>query len=187
MTSKGTVLRKVGIASVKNYASQTNRRRETLDSQIGTRNAESFIINSAYQRMTAIRRHDAEAPNNYYPTGIPTTGSKALVFIFKDGRNYSSDPPMWHGLNQGPIHPCFKSFLETHYCEGSSALCYNKKCRKSHRHVRISAEYQRSGVLFRAHPNYRQKGPWYGWAIFRWAKEGGKRDKNRSKIDSCAH
>ena len=42
-------------------------------------------------------------------------------------------------------------------------------------------------MLFRAHPNYRQKGPWYDWAMFRWAKEGGKRDKNRSKIDSCAH
>ena len=96
MTLNGTVPPKAGIvdqpknnhiASVKNYASQTNRRRETLDSQIGTRNAESFIIDSAYQRMTAMARHDAVGPNTGYHEGITSTGSKALVFIFKDGRN----------------------------------------------------------------------------------------------------
>jgi hypothetical protein len=35
-----------------NYNSQTNRCQETLDAQIGTHNVESFIINSAYQKMT---------------------------------------------------------------------------------------------------------------------------------------
>ena len=106
------------IASVKNYASQMDRHRETLDHQIGARNAESFIINSAYQRMTAMVHKEADGPDTYYPEGIPSTGSKALVFIHKDGRNYSSDPPMWAGLDQGPIHPWFKSFVETHYGEG---------------------------------------------------------------------
>jgi hypothetical protein len=40
------------IASFKNYASQTNCRPKTLDAQIGSWNAESFIINSAFQKVT---------------------------------------------------------------------------------------------------------------------------------------
>ena len=34
--------------------------------------------------------------------------------------------------------------------------------------------------------NYRQKGPWYDWSMFRWAKEGTG-SQNRSKEDSCVH
>ncbi len=175
------------IASVKNYASQTNRRRETLDGQIATRNAESFIINSAYQRMTAMAQNNTECDDTGFPEGITINGSKALVYVFKDGRNYSSDPPMWNNTNQGPLHPWYKAFLETHYGSQPARPCCNDKIREAHMCVRISAEYTRGGVVFRAHPNYRKKGPWYDWAMFRWAKEGGKKDKNRSTIDSCVH
>ena len=81
------------IASVKTYASQTNRRRETLDAQIGTRNAESFIINSAYQRMTAMTSNNVDNLDTGFPEGITTMGSKAIIFIYKDGRKVYSDPP----------------------------------------------------------------------------------------------
>ena len=94
---------------------------------------------------------------------------------------------MWSGVNQGPIHPWFQSFLESHYSEFPAQPCQSAHGREAYRSIRISAEYTRGGVLFRAHPNYRQKGPWYDWAMFRWAKEGGTRDKNQSKINSCAH
>ena len=113
-------------------------------------------------------------------TVIPKAFQRPLVFIFKDGRNYSSDPPMWHGLNQGPIHSWFKSFLETHYGEGPARTCVNETGCKAHYCIRISAEYQRGGVLFRAHHNYRQKGPWYDWARFRW---GAKKVAKETRID----
>ena len=32
----------------------------------------------------------------------------------------------------------------------------------------IFAEHKRKGVMYRGHPNYRQKGPWYDWAMCRW-------------------
>jgi hypothetical protein len=126
------------IASVKNYASQTNRRRETLDAQIGNRNAESFIIDSAYQRMTAMTQTEAtqrEGLDTGFPEGITTMGSKALIFIYKEGRNFSSDPPMWNGIDHGPIHPWLKSFLETYYGALPERRCCSELGREADRCV----------------------------------------------------
>jgi hypothetical protein len=72
---------------------------------------------------------------------------------------------MWNNTNQGPLHPWLKAFLETHYGSGPSRQCANDERREAHMCVRISAEYTRGGVVFRAHPNYRKKGPWTEWTI----------------------
>jgi hypothetical protein len=48
-----------------------------------------------------------------------------------------------------------------------SWLCSNEQNREAHICIRISAEYTRGGVVFCAHPNYRKKGPWCDWAMFR--------------------
>jgi hypothetical protein len=177
------------IASVKNYASQTNRRRETLDAQIGTRNAESFIIDNAYQKMTM--SYD-KIPNEIMGEdcvldGITKNGSKALIFIYKEGRVVTSDVPQWSGLDQGCLNHNLKTFLESHYGEVPSVPMWNGKDRNAHVGVRFSTEYTRGGTIFRAHPNYRQLGSWYDWAMIRWDKEGGHRPPSRSKEDSCVH
>lgn len=38
----------------------------------------------------------------------------------------------------------------------------------------IRTEHKRDGKIFRAHPNYRNKGIWNDWAIFDWGKHWGK-------------
>jgi hypothetical protein len=118
--------------------------------------------------------------------GVTTNSSKALIFIHKDGRSLTSDAPCWSGLNQGPIHPLLKSFLEVHYGALPAQPMWNID-RNAHKCVKVITEYSRGGSLFRAHPNYRQLGPWYDWAMIRWAKEGGQRASSRSKEDSCVH
>jgi hypothetical protein len=161
-----------------------------LDAQIGNGNAKSFIINSAYQRMTVMAQTEAtrrDGLDTGFPEGITTQGSKGLIFIYKEGRNISSDPPMWNGINRGPIHPWLKSFLENYYGALPARLCYSEVGREAHWCVQISAEYTRGSALFRAHLNYCQGGPWYDWAMFRWAKEGGRSEKNCLKSDSCVH
>jgi hypothetical protein len=59
--------------------------------------------------------------------------------------------------------------------------------RNAHACVRLSTKYAHGCTLFRAHPNYRQMGPWYDWAMIWWAKDGGQWAKSRSKEDSCVH
>ena len=52
------------VALFKDDASQTNCHHKTLDAQIGSCNAESFIINSAFQKMTMAYSEDNKN-NNY--------------------------------------------------------------------------------------------------------------------------
>jgi hypothetical protein len=85
------------IATVKNFASQTNQRRETLDAQIGSRNAESFIINTAFQKMTlayAVGVDDAVCIDDT-ACGMARTASKAMVYIYKTNHVMSWSEPQW--------------------------------------------------------------------------------------------
>ena len=181
------------ISSFKNYASQTNRRRENLDAQIGARNAESFMINTAFQKMTAAYSvkddNTTESADNVY-TGIAKTASKALIFIYKERRGMEVGYPNWLGTDQGPIHPWVNSFLCQHFASLPPAIQpdFNPEstCRLAHGCARFMTEYTQGGESFRASPNFRNGGPWYDWAMFRWAKEGTK-SKNRSTADSCVH
>jgi hypothetical protein len=165
------------ITSVKNYASQTNRRRETLDAQIGTHNAESFIINHAYQKMTmsyeTVPNENMEEDD--IVEGITKNGSKALIFIHKVGSDVTSNPPQWNGVDLGHLDLHLKRFLESHYGALPSQPSWNGQDRNVHMVVRFSTEYTRGGNIFQAHPNYGQLGPWYDWAMIRWDKEGGQR------------
>jgi hypothetical protein len=176
------------IASVKNYASQTNRRRETLDAQIGSRNAESFIINTAFQKMTIGLSDQALIVDRADEAfaGCTRTASKANLYVYKQNRVMEISDPHWLGVNNGAIHPWMNLFLKMYYATKPSQNVHDGISRNAHACVRMFTEYARGGHIFRASPNYRQKGPWYDWAMFRWSKEGTA-SKNRSKEDSCVH
>jgi hypothetical protein len=122
-----------------------------------------------------------------YPQGVTKNGSKALLYFYKSGRVLSSDMPEWSGLNQGQIHPLLNGFLQEYHGSRPPTFPVNGQGREAHGMAKLSTEYTRGGTIFRAHPNYRQKGPWYDWAMIRWAKEDGQRAKSRSKEDSCVH
>ena len=181
------------ISSFKNYASQTNRRRETLDAQIGSRNAESFMINHAFQNMNRAymdNKDETDELTDGVVAGIAKTASKAHIFIYKESRGMEVGEPCWLGIDQGPLHPWVILFLKQHFgaLPPSPQIDVNPDTtwRTAHGRARIATEYTRGGETFRASPNFRNGGPWYDWAMFRWNKEG-KASKNRSKEDSCVH
>jgi hypothetical protein len=179
------------IQSVKNYASQTNRHRKTLDAQIGARNGELFIINAALQKMSLAYAKDVSDDNSFNEgfTGVADTSSKALVYIYKDkgSRSITVGMPKWLSRKDyGPFHPWVVLFLEQHYELQPSSNVLDDNGLPVHGCASIATEYMRGGQIFRAHPKYRNGMPWYDWAMFRWAKEG-TRSKNKSKEDSCVH
>jgi hypothetical protein len=177
------------IATVKNFASQTNRRRETLDEQIGNRNAESFIINSAFQTMTAalLAKQKADIVNHDDGAGkIARTASKALLYVYKDNRVVTLSLPQWSGADNGNIQPCLALFLQDHFGRLPALAVFDHNRRLAHARVELATEYTRGGEMFRSNPNYRQGGPWLDWTMFRWAKEGTK-SKNKSKEESNVH
>jgi hypothetical protein len=161
---------------VKNFASQTNRHRETLDAQIiGSCNAESFIINTVFQKMTLAY---ANGPDNDVlivdcAWGIAQTASKAMIFIYKDKCVISISEPQWQGAHIVPIHPWLAMFLQDHYAPLLPTLTFNGISHHSaHACCRLATEYTCGGQIFWADPNYHHGGPWYDWTMFRWAKEG---------------
>jgi hypothetical protein len=139
------------IATVKNFAQQTNWRRETLDGQIGTRNAETFIINTAYQKMTMCYADSQLEGDNDHPwvEGITRNCSKALMYIYKEGGVVSCGKPIWFGSKLGHIHPLLKSFLENHFGALPAAdEMLDSNGRKAHTCVRLIAKYARGGTIF---------------------------------------
>ena len=39
--------------------------------------------------------------------------------------------------------------------------------------LQVYSEHRRRGVMFRSHPNYRNKGPWRDWAMVQWGRRHG--------------
>ena len=177
------------IQSVKNYASQINRRRKTLDAQIGARNGESFIINAALQKMLLAYAKSDSDDNSFYDgySGVAETSSKALVYIYKGSRSITVEKSLWQSRKAyGPFHPWVVLFLKQYYELQPSTNVLDDNGLPVHGCVSIATEYVRGGQIFCAHPKYRNGMPWYDWAMFRWAKEGTQ-SKNKSKEDSCVH
>ena len=80
-------------------------------------------------------------------------------------------------------------FLKQHFASLPPRPQYDldpKSPHLAHNAARLATEYTGEGESFRASPNYRNGGPWYDWAMFRWAKEGTG-SKNHSKADSFVH
>lgn len=47
-------------------------------------------------------------------------------------------------------------------------------------------EYNRQGITFRCHPNYKNEGPWYDYALFAWDQPSNAKytkSKNKSVTD----
>jgi hypothetical protein len=70
-----------------------------LNAQIGAGNAESFIINNAYLKMTMSYAGLKEGNDvaDAFPEGVTTNALKALLYIYKDGCVASSDLSEWSG------------------------------------------------------------------------------------------
>ena len=81
--------------------------------------------------------------------GITKKGSKALMYIYKEGRVFSCGKPIWFGSKLGHIHPLLKSFLENHFgaLPAADEMSDYEGC-KAHTCVRLSAEYAMGGDHF---------------------------------------
>ena len=47
--------------------------------------------------------------------------------------------------------------------------------------VRGYTEYTRKGVTFRCHPNYKNDGPWFDYAMFAWENHSMAKQKKTAK------
>ena len=157
---------------VKRLACATQQRRETLDQQIANRASESFVIDYAYQRM-------ATGPASVCPIisvdGESVQSLKGLLYVIVNenggciGRYQPTTGKLdvTNGLHEGALQ-----FLANQYGTQPSSKhnVMDNEGNPCHSVLQITSEYRRGNETFRAHRNYRNKGPWYDWVMFRWEK-----------------
>ena len=151
------------IESFKSHASQTNRRCKTLDAQIGAQNAESFIINSAFQKMTVVYLEGSQTTDDITVrlSSIQKTASKALIYIYKQDHTMEVGEPVWVGTGTGPIHPWLVLFFKQHFESIPGTSEYDLERQEAHGEAWLATEYNCAGQIFCANLNYRNGGPWY--------------------------
>ena len=165
------------IRLVKRPAKGTQQRAEVFDKQLGQRISDAYIVDMAYQRMTT----QFALPSPLAPTLVPAEilsnqGSTEWVCI----EISPEEPPLLH-FETGPKrqhHFCAAmiEFLLMHYgaLPLTEPLVAGPGGGNVHQRLRIGTEYKRAEIIFRAHADYRQLGPWYDWVMLRWEREDNK-------------
>ena len=156
------------IAFVKNNYQNTQKIKLELDKQLGNRLSEGYIIDFAYAMINESQNEAAKEDQTF--TGFPTrTGKFDLTYgEMLDGTDYILSKNKTADAQSEE----FLQFLVTHlWLEDNGS----KETRT------LYTEYVRDGVIFRAHPNYRSKGPWHDWVTCQYEKCPGFSFQNKTK------
>ncbi len=160
------------IFHVKRLARATQRRRETLDQQIANRASESYVIDYAYQRMAT---GSASVFAKILSDGESVQSSKGLLYVIvnDNGDCIGRYQPTTGNLDvTDGLHEDALQFLANQYGTkpATNHNAFDNYGTACHSVLQITSEYKRGNETFRAHRNYRNKGPWYDWVMFRWEK-----------------
>jgi hypothetical protein len=142
-----------------------------LDQQIANRASESFVIDYAYQRMTT--GSEFVCPQ-ISADGESLQSSEGLLYVIsqQSGGCVGRYESLTGTLDETDrLHEGAGQFLANHF--GTQPACndvVDKKGNACHLIVHVTSEYKRGNILFRAHSNYRNNGPWYDWVMIRWEK-----------------
>ena len=161
---------------VKAQATRTQMNRTLLDSQIGSRSAEAYIVNYAHDRICN-QDNAPPQPNTdeYCGRGLQSSAGN-LVLTQATGNRITSVFAWTSARAECPPFPAAVAVcLETAY-RGYFGHAGNEHVQCT---LVLFTEYKRNGQLFRAHPAYRGGRPWHDWAMFRYEKSG--RDVARCK------
>ena len=164
------------IIQVKRPARNTQRRRNTLDQQIGARVAETYIINTAHAQM-------AQTYTSYTPeptlqiNGYPRYSLKGLIYIYsaadESATEFESRVDWISSTSTSTVHPIAITLIEQHFgslLQGPSTKV-DRQGRPCLRTVSFGTEYLVDRIVYRGNYCYRQSGTWCDWAMFRWPKQ----------------
>ena len=160
----------------KAHSVRTQRIRDKHDKQLGDRVAETYIIDYSDIQMNHTPE-SASLDESDLPNGYPSNSTKGkLTLTRSSGRRSLRKHFAWKTIHfEDTFDPAKKlgtqgklvfDCIEKNYIGGF----YHPTNPTNLMNVTIGTEYRREGVIFRAHPDYKGRGPWYDWAMFRYAK-----------------
>ena len=169
------------IANIKQPARRTQKIKTKFDYQVANRvyernltNHVSALINGmemgiTNSNLTESTPHDAYSPSIDISipsqNGATCQASKYVVFIIRKPNNTVETSVNWIS----PSKATTKLSLELQ--KSLRSLFFDPLPLHKQRHgltLNGYTEYNRKGLVFRAHPNYRQEGPWYDYAMITW-------------------
>jgi hypothetical protein len=155
--------------------------RKLLDSQIGTRLAEAYIVNYSHDRVCNEDQLPA-APDTSKTCGRGTQSSTGTLAITRPRGNRLVSDFVWTSARVGcPPFPrmAIACLEKTHRGYFSDADPNEVRTLN----LVLFTEYKRNGQLFHAHPAYRGGLPWHDWAMFRYAKSAQDVARGKSYME----
>jgi hypothetical protein len=183
---------------MKEFLKQTNNRlreREIIGkaiSSIPEQNAESLRARRMEERLSRETKMSNETIEEAMDGKVQSELVGKMKYILRFVRNYSSSrrQQFWNasfewGRSQLPgiqenriVHPSILRWLERNVSRIPEWPSDDSDVVDLH----CWTEYIRCGVPFRAHPNYRQTGPWYDWVMVKYEV-----DLNDLPEEWCGH
>ena len=150
------------IEMVKRPSKRTQKRRSCLDMQLSQRTYESFLINTAYERIQSLVGNKRD-PTVIDAISIPKQSSRGCLKIkVKDTKKHTFYKPDSLKLEcttiQYMVDTYTKEFLEQKNQEPGKAYKM---------HLNYFSEIQTPSGIFRAHISYHQQSEWYDWVMIR--------------------
>ena len=180
-----------GKTKIKDNAKLTNRQRDTLNFDIGTRLSEEDVVDQVssiyYRNMgkwPSSYCNDTDIANNYVDVEVATESSLSryrMKVTFEDNSD-NQEGTMdkisvvidWGGPNKTPllsyprqllIRLASRLFVGTPNIGGKV---------DPDEVVPGLTQVKRNGIIYRAHPCHSKKGSWFDWAYFEWGDVEGK-------------
>jgi hypothetical protein len=162
-----------GHKEVKVAAKQTQKNELTFDYQTSNRLKEYLLFDLAeeelkggYKMWEYFEKNKDPLPKPTPPHPPPVTSGETMSVYQAD--KYGEGPVYSIGTGPESKEPCqleWDDALVTFLFELQQKLKLN-----GNEKLKIRGQHKREGILFRAHPNYREE-PWRDWALIDWGGE----------------
>ena len=159
--------------TLKHAAKKSQLNKQSLDLQTGERLIERLTIQLAYDRVTSYSTHTV-AEATY--VGECRNASKGL-FNFatnsSQGRGAAEGHVSWNNSDNAHLiplmHDSILSLLGSKFLLDYGTVDTNREgVTTTTLSIPFFTEYQRNGIVYRAHPCYRQENAYYDWAYIKW-------------------
>jgi hypothetical protein len=147
----------------------TQRRKKTLDWQLGNRFAKTGVITTALARMSGDCTSLVPPKLSVLTPGMPVHATKGQLRVYWS----RTDRPQWEfKWNNGSSYP---HYLDTNLQVLAQHIVVtqnNPDIPKQQYTIDVFTEYAQNGVIFRCRPLYKHSAHWYDWVMVRWESTG---------------
>ena len=177
------------IRNVKRPSQNTQKRRKTLDWQLGNRVTENYFINHAMHKMDDVLTQTTESQPPKDPDsndGISVNATKGKLIIQWSNVKHPKYKFTWEKKNgQILLHlPKPEERIINALIQYTVQLVNNINIEHQQYTIPINCEFHHGDNVYRAHPNYKSNGAWYDWVMVRWNKDNTNKKCNQTKASS---